>query len=69
MKSDREVTIYDVAKALHLSASTVSRGLKDNPLIKKETREKIKALAREMGYQPNKFASSLRQKKRKQLVW
>lgn len=63
MESDREVTIYDVAKALHLSPSTVSRGLKDNPLIKKETRDKIKALAREMGYQPNKFASSLRQKK------
>ncbi|MBG0859318.1 MAG: LacI family DNA-binding transcriptional regulator [Bacteroidales bacterium] len=60
MKNSKEVTIYDVAKELHISPSTVSRGLKDHPHIRKETRNKIKALAREMGYQRNKFASSLR---------
>jgi LacI family transcriptional regulator len=63
MKSNKEVTIYDVAKALNISPSTVSRGLKDHPHIKKETRDKIKALASEMGYQRNKFASSLRKQK------
>jgi LacI family transcriptional regulator len=62
MKSSREVTIYDVAKALDISPSTVSRGLKDHPHIRKETIRKIKAAAREMGYRPNSFASSLRQK-------
>lgn len=63
MKGNREVTIYDVATALNISPSTVSRGLKDHPHIKLETREKIKALANEMGYQRNKFASSLRKKR------
>jgi len=63
IKSNREITIYDVARALKISPSTVSRGLKDHPHIKKETREKIKACAHEMGYQRNKFASSLRKKR------
>jgi LacI family transcriptional regulator len=62
MKGSKEVTIYDVAKALNISPSTVSRGLKDNPHIRKETIKKIKAAAHEMGYQQNKFASNLRQK-------
>lgn len=62
MKSGNEVTIYDVAKALNLSPSTVSRALKDHPHIKKETKRKIIMTAAEMGYRHNKFASSLRQK-------
>jgi LacI family transcriptional regulator len=62
MKSNKEVTIYDVAKALNISPSTVSRGLKDHPHIRKETIKKIKATAHSMGYQRNKFASNLRQK-------
>ncbi len=61
MKSNSEVTIYDVAKALNISPSTVSRGLKDHPHIRKETIKRIKATALEMGYQRNKFASNLRQ--------
>lgn len=60
MNTRREVTIYDIAEALNISASTVSRGLKDHPLIKKETKEKILLTAREMGYQQNTFASNLR---------
>jgi len=62
MKSCKEVTIYDVAKALNISPSTVSRGLKDHPYLKKETCSKIKKLAGEMGYRQNKFASNLRKK-------
>jgi len=62
VKSSREVTIYDIAKALNISPSTVSRALKDHPHIRKETKKKIKAVAIEMGYQRNKFASNLRQK-------
>lgn len=62
MKNNREVTIYDVAKALNISPSTVSRGLKDHPHIRKETVKKIKAAASQMGYQRNTFASSLRLK-------
>jgi len=62
MKSYKEVTIYDVAKELNVSPSTVSRGLKNHPHIKKETKKNIIAKAKEMGYQQNKFASNLRQK-------
>jgi LacI family transcriptional regulator len=63
MKSNKEVTIYDVARILNISPSTVSRGLKDHPHIREETRDKIKKTADEMGYQRNKFASSLRKKR------
>lgn len=62
MKGSREVTIYDVAKALNLSPSTISRALNDHPHIKNETKKKIRAVAGQMGYQRNKFASNLRQK-------
>jgi LacI family transcriptional regulator len=62
MKTNREITIYDVARALKLSPSTVSRGLKDHPHIRKETVKKIKAAAGRMGYRHNKFASNLRQR-------
>jgi len=62
MKNNNEVTIYDVARALGLSPSTVSRGLKDNPHIHEDTARRIKDAAREMGYQRNKFASNLRLK-------
>lgn len=62
MKSYKEVTIYDVAKVLNVSPSTVSRGLKDHPHIRKETKKNIMAMAEEMGYRQNKFASNLRQK-------
>ena len=63
MNSSKEITIYDIAKALNISAATVSRGLKDHPAIKKETRKKIQDAAQRMGYQQNIFASNLRKKK------
>jgi LacI family transcriptional regulator len=58
-----KITIYDIARSLNLSASTVSRALQNNPLINQETREKVKEAALEMGYVPNWIASSLRKKK------
>ena len=63
MKNNRDVTIYDVAKALNISPSTVSRGLRDHPHVKNETKKKIKEVAVEMGFQRNKFASSLRKQR------
>lgn len=63
MKNHRDVTIYDVAKVLNLSPSTVSRALKDHPHINQVTKKRIRAQAKAMGYQQNKFASNLRQKK------
>jgi LacI family transcriptional regulator len=63
MKQGKEITIYEIARTLNISPSTVSRGLKDHPHIHKETRKKIRAAANEMGYLRNKFASNLRQKR------
>ncbi|MES2891971.1 MAG: LacI family DNA-binding transcriptional regulator [Bacteroidota bacterium] len=60
MPDGREITIYDIAKHLNISAATVSRGLQDNPVINKNTRKKIFEAASQLGYQSNNFASSLR---------
>jgi LacI family transcriptional regulator len=58
----KDVTIYDIAKALNVSPATVSRGLKDHPAIRKDTKKRILEAARKMGYQQNTFASNLRRK-------
>ena len=63
MSEEKEITIYDIARHLNISATTVSRGLKDHPAINKNTRKKIAEAAVELGYRSNTFASSLRSKK------
>jgi LacI family transcriptional regulator len=60
MNKSKEITIYDLAKALKMSPSTVSRGLKDHPEISKNTKKKILQMARHMEYRSNTFASNLR---------
>jgi len=54
------ITIHDLAKALNLNASTVSRALNDHPKISSETKKIVNQLALEMNYRPNALASSLR---------
>jgi len=53
-------TIRDIANALGINPSTVSRALKDHPDIGKTLKEKIKAVASDLGYMPNQYASNLR---------
>lgn len=53
------VTIKDVAKALNVSVSTVSRAFNDKYDIRKETREMVLAKAKEMGFHPNPIARKL----------
>lgn len=53
-------TIIDIAKKLKLSPSTVSRALSDHPDIKKETKERVRKIARELKYTPNSIAQSLK---------
>jgi len=67
IKKKNEITIYDISKALNISASTVSRGLNNHTQVRRELRKKIINTANEMGYQHNKFASNLRQKRTKSL--
>ena len=57
----RYVTISDIAKALGLSKSTVSRALKGDFMnVSPETQELVKQKATEMGYRPNISAANLR---------
>lgn len=60
MSTGKEVTIYDLARELNISIATVSRALKDDPVVSKKTRKKIFDLANERGYRTNHFARSLR---------
>lgn len=53
------VSIADIARAAGVSHSTVSRALRDSPLISPDVRRRIHALATEMGYTPNALAQSL----------
>lgn len=53
-------TIHDIAKALGIAPSTVSRALSGSTLINKDTRENIKKMALKMGYERNVMASNLR---------
>lgn len=56
----RQITIKDIAKALNISASTVSRSLADHPDISRETKKLVNAFAKEHKYKPNALALSLR---------
>ena len=58
-----QITIKDIAKALDVSPSTVSRALKNNPDISQETRDLINNYAREHNYKPNVLALNLRTSK------
>ncbi len=59
----RAVTMNDVAAAAGVSQSTVSRILNDTPLsvrVSPATRERVLAIADELGYRPHPIARALR---------
>src|SRR6478609_7504395 len=53
------ITVRDVAKALGVSPSTVSRALSSSDLVAPRTRQQIVDKARELGYTPNNAARGL----------
>lgn len=53
------VTIKDLAEQLDLSVSTVSKALNDYPHVAEETRQRVLALAEELGYRPSITARGL----------
>ncbi len=63
LANENKLTLAGLAKLAGVSTSTVSRALNDNPLIKKETREKLQALATEHNFSLNRSASRLRTQK------
>lgn len=59
------VTLLDIARACGFSVSTVSIVLSEAPLsqnVASSTREKIRSMARQLGYHPDAFARSLRRR-------
>jgi LacI family transcriptional regulator len=64
-ESDREgkkITIYDIANALNLSPSTVSRALNGNKRINKNTVRRIIKFAKQVGYDYDAAASIIAKK-------
>jgi DNA-binding LacI/PurR family transcriptional regulator len=59
----KHVTIKDVARRLNVSVSSVSKAFNNRNDIKKETKELILKIGKEMGYHPNPIAKKLTQKK------
>lgn len=57
------VSIKDIAKECGVSVATVSKSLNDANDISNETKERIKAKAKEMGYYVNHYARALKTKR------
>ena len=56
-------TIKDIAKALGLSTSTVSRALRDRYEISEETKKLVLAYAEKVNYRANPIARSLKERR------
>lgn len=57
------ITIKDIARALNISPSTVSRALKNHADISQKTKDEVNSYAKEHHYKPNALALSLRTSK------
>lgn len=62
---NKRITIKQIATALSVSISTVSKALNDSYEISDETKKKIQEYAKEHKYKPNTLALSLQNKKTK----
>ncbi|WP_066220776.1 LacI family DNA-binding transcriptional regulator [Formosa haliotis] len=63
----KKTTLKDIAKALNVSVSTVSKALHDIPEISEETRILIQNYAKEKNYRPNYNALSLKNRRTKSI--
>jgi len=64
-RSNKEITLIDIARELNVSKSTVSRALQNHHSIGAVTKKAVLELAEKYNYQPNAIASSLFKKSTK----
>lgn len=62
------INIKQLAEALNVSTSTISRAFRNSGGIKQHTKDIILAKAKELNYQPNHYASNLRDQKSKTIA-
>ncbi|GAA4825077.1 LacI family DNA-binding transcriptional regulator [Algivirga pacifica] len=60
MTKQKSTTIHDIADALGINSSTVSRALNDHPKVSEKTKKKVREMATQLNYRPNVLASNLR---------
>src|SRR5947208_2978033 len=60
---DETATINDIARALNLSTSTVSRALRGSYEISAETKKMVLEYAEKINYRPNPIALSLKERR------
>lgn len=63
-----KVDIKVLAEQLGISPSTVSRSLRDSHEISEQTKQRVKALALKLNYEPHPYASGLRKHKSKTIA-
>lgn len=63
MISNKRPTIREVAKAAGVSTQTVSRVINDRPDVARDTRDRVRLVIDELGYQPSALARSLIQQR------
>ena len=58
-RSPALITLQQIARAAGCSLATVSYALRDDPLIRTETRTRVQKVAKQLGYRPNPRFSAL----------
>lgn len=69
MKESGRMTISDIAEALHISKTTVSRAISGKGRIGAETREKVLTYIDKYNYHPNPMARGLAQLRTYNIAW
>lgn len=64
-KQIQTVRMAEIAQRLRVNSSTVSRALRGDPRIGAELRERVRAMADELGYRPNPLVSALMANRRR----
>jgi LacI family transcriptional regulator len=60
MLKKQRTTVYDIARELNLTASTISRALNNHPAISDRTKKLVIRTSKRLGYQPHRMAAALR---------